>query len=138
MLRLDHCPDCGAPSTAHTGTYCNLCGGVLIVPDNPTDPNPARSARKPGDAAERVEGDMPERRAIPASRIPALCAAQDWRCAMPCGTKGQGRRLLPGERIAYTSDGTGIVHLECAMIGTVPLAGNPHVNDPFVAHGDGS
>lgn len=55
----------------------------------------------------------------------ARLKGQKWRCAYPCSGKGYGRPLLAGESVALAYDGYGIIHAECAVIGTVPIEGNP-------------
>ena len=34
VTRPDHCPNCGASVTMHTGSYCHHCGEPL-VPESP-------------------------------------------------------------------------------------------------------
>lgn len=57
MTRPTTCPDCGASTTAHTGTYCHDCGATL-TPEPPL-PRARRQDHGTGtvEAAARFEAD---------------------------------------------------------------------------------
>jgi hypothetical protein len=90
-------------------------------------PTPSRTRDSPGNGPEHSRPGpvrLVEDRAA-ADRTRAQLEVQNWRCAYPCDGE-EGGPLLPGESWARAFDNSGIVHLDCAKAGTIPVEGNPH------------